>query len=294
MENSFSIILIGTENSGNIGAVARIMKNFGCRELILINPLAQPNNRAAQGFAMHADDVLSNATILQFEKKSYLTDLRAFLEQYLAVIGTSAQGIAFKNINRIPVYLPEFDFTQFPESARVALVFGRESTGLTNGELGCVDFILRIPTGKVYPTLNLSHAVGVILYHIFTQSSEITREQVLLADSQTKHDLAEIFSEVVAKTPLADHRHARTSQAFQNVIGRALLSQKEFEYLRNLFRKILLVYDRPELQRNPSLQKDSDIEDIEDVEDVENVEVVKDAKDVEDVKDVVDNKGTNF
>ena len=269
MKNSFSIVLIGTENSGNIGAVARAMKNFACSELILINPLADPLNKTAFGFAMHADDVLSKAQILHFASETYLEDLQTFLGQFHAVIGTSAQGIAFKNITRIPVYLPEFDFTQFPDTARVALVFGRESTGLSNGELGCVDFIVRIPTGKIYPTLNLSHAVGVILYQIFIQTTEITREQVLLADSQTKHELTRIFSEVVYQTPLADHRHARTSQAFQNIIGRALLSQKEFEYLRNVFRKILLVYERPELKRKIASHKNSDdVTVIDDVKDV--------------------------
>ncbi|MHA1673796.1 MAG: RNA methyltransferase [Promethearchaeota archaeon] len=270
MENSFSIILIRTENSGNMGAVARIMKNFNCSELILINPLTDPRNKTAFGFAMHADDVLSKAQVIHLDSKTYLENLKAFLGQFHAVIGTSAQGIAFKNITRIPVFLPEFDFTQFPTTARVALVFGRESTGLSNGELGCVDFIVRIPTGKIYPTLNLSHAVGVILYQVFIQTTELSREQVLLADSQTKHELTRIFSEVVDQTPLANHRLARTSQAFQNIIGRALLSQKEFEYLRNLFRKILLVYDRPELKRKRSSQKNSEIE--------ENSEIINEEK----------------
>ena len=285
MKNSFTIVLIGTENSGNIGAVARIMKNFDFEDLILINPLAPPNAKTAFGFAMHAEDVLSRAHVLHFASETYLEDLHGFLGVYQAVIGTSAQGIAFKNISRIPVYLPEFNFTQFPPSARVALVFGRESTGLTNDELGCVDFIVRIPTGKIYPTLNLSHAVGVMMYQIFIQTTETTREQVLLADSQTKHELATLFSDVVEKTPVAGHRHARTTQAFQNVIGRALLSRKEFEYLRNLFRKILLVYDRPELKRIPSIQKNSAIDNEEEEENSERVENIEDAEDFEDDTD---------
>ena len=58
----------------------------------------------------------------------------------------------------------------FQEKSKVALVFGRESTGLTNEELKLMDFIIRIPANQNYPTLNISHAVGIILYTFYVSA----------------------------------------------------------------------------------------------------------------------------
>lgn len=244
---SLSIILIGTENSGNIGAIARVMKNFDFSELILINPLAQPKNSTAFGFAMHARDILEQSHIHEWNIENYHAELQNFLHDYDMVIGTSAQGISYRNIKRIPLFLTEFDFSQFAPDSKIALVFGRESTGLTNAELSYVDFILRIPTGQEYPTLNLSHAVGIILYHIHSKQYPIIREQVHIASLADKNELFQQVERIIERTPLASHRYERSAQAFHNLIGRAVISRKEFEYLRNLFRKILLIYDRPDL-----------------------------------------------
>lgn len=177
MLNFISIVLIGSENAGNIGAVARVMKNFGLSNLILINPLADPQSNTAFGFAMHAKDVLQNAEIYSIPSISsndmYHQYLDEKLKSFNVVIGTTAKGITYKNIHRMPVFLTEFSINQFSQQDRIALVFGRESTGLTNEELQHMDFLLRIPTDDIYPTLNLSHAVGIILSHFFFNNQAI-------------------------------------------------------------------------------------------------------------------------
>ncbi|MHA1777456.1 MAG: hypothetical protein DRO88_04775 [Promethearchaeia archaeon] len=257
MNDKISIVLISTENSGNIGAVARVMKNFGFFNLILINPLADPHSDVAFGFAMHAADVLEHAEIYKFEHQknwldSYHNWLKDFFHSFKVIIGTSAKGITYKNITRMPIDLTNFDLSQLPNSERIAIVFGRESTGLTNSELQHMDFLIRIPSDPVYPTLNLSHAVAVILSYIyfsdeFSNKSKKEWRNVNIAGPQLKENILSIISDILPQLPLAEYRRSRTLTGFKNIIGRALVTEQEFEYLRNFFRKILLILDKPEL-----------------------------------------------
>ncbi|WP_457558696.1 RNA methyltransferase [Candidatus Harpocratesius sp.] len=255
MLNFISIVLIGTENAGNIGAVARVMKNFGLSHLILINPLANPQSNTAFGFAMHAKDVLQKAEIHSIPISSsndiYHQYLAKKLKSFNVVIGTTAKGITYKNINRMPLFLTEFSINQFSQQDRIALVFGRESTGLTNEELQHMDFLLRIPTDDIYPTLNLSHAVGIILSYFYFQQSRNLQDQigrnVNLAKKSDKDLLLEKIAQVINATPLPAFRQKRTLTAFKNILGRAIVTQKEFEYLRNFFRKILQIYENPDI-----------------------------------------------
>lgn len=264
MNKNISIVLIGTENSGNIGAVARVMKNFGFERLVLINPLADPHEDAAFGFAMHGDDVLRNAEIHQFNRMEnwpefYQQWLEDYFHNFELVIGTSAKGITYKNITRMPVNLTEFDFSQIFKAKRVALVFGRESTGLTNAELRFLDVLIRIPSHPAYPTLNLSHAVAVFLSYLFFSEPQAAKDEnwrdVRLAGSDSKEILVSMISEILPQIPWADHKRFRTLTSFRNILGRALVTEQEFEYLRSFLRKILLVLQKPDLIQNPKKEK---------------------------------------
>ncbi len=210
--DNISIVLVNPESSGNIGSIARVMKNFGLSNLVLFNPQEKPLSDYAKGFAMKAVDLLEGADVIysrdfkrvhksfrnekagsgQISDKNNLQkgdkikeapnhedfrnlrstrnlgmeELKNIFHRYDVVIGTSAKGISYKNIKRVPVLLNELDFSPLAGNPNIAIVFGRESTGLTNDELLLTDFLLRIPTDSKYPTLNISQAVGIILYRI--------------------------------------------------------------------------------------------------------------------------------
>lgn len=150
------IVLVHTTHPGNIGAVARAMKNMGLKDLYLVKPKNFPHERAVWR-AVSAEDILDNATVVET------------LEEAVAdcgmVVGTSARG------RRIPWPLvnPRVCVEQiYPELSQhpVALVFGREDRGLTNEELQSCHLHVNIPTNEEYSSLNLGMAVQVIAYEL--------------------------------------------------------------------------------------------------------------------------------
>ncbi|MGK0500609.1 MAG: tRNA (cytidine32/uridine32-2'-O)-methyltransferase [Oceanicoccus sp.] len=150
------VVLVHTSHPGNIGAVARAMKNMGLRQLVLVKPKDFPNERAVWRSAS-AVDILDNAIVVET------------LEEAVAdcglVVGTSARG------RRIPWPLvnPRSCAEQvYPElsSHPVALVFGREDRGLTNEELQLCNLHVNIPASEDYTSLNLAMAVQVVTYEL--------------------------------------------------------------------------------------------------------------------------------
>lgn len=235
-----SIILINPENRGNIGSIARIMKNFACNNLILVNPLENHLDTYAMGFACKAKDILHNAEVIRCDFEDQLDILKNLFKNFDIVVGTSAKGISFQNVKRIPVFLPDFDLSLLAQKSKVALVFGRESTGLSTTQILATDFILKIPANPAYPTLNISHAVGTILYDLYQRTHTIAREQVIPASKFQKTQLLELIEQIIQQTPLQDYRKGRTLTAFRNIIGRAFTSQKEISYIYTFFKKLNL------------------------------------------------------
>lgn len=151
------IILVHTTHAGNIGAVARAMKNMGLTQLCLVAPRQFPAEEATWR-AVSAADVLESATVAE--------TLEEAIADCQFVVGTSARG------RRIP--WPTVDPRQCASQigarlqggARVAVVFGREDRGLTNEELQACNFHLHIPTHEDYTSLNLAMAVQIVAYEL--------------------------------------------------------------------------------------------------------------------------------
>ncbi len=248
-----SIVLINVESSGNVGSIARVMKNFGFHKLILFNPKEEPKSKYAYGFAMHAQEILENAEVIYNNRDNIQEeneDLKKFLKKFDLVIGTSAKGIIRKNLRRIPIFLNELDFTLFTEKSKVALVFGRESTGLTNNEIKLMDFLLRIPADNDYPTLNISHAVCIILYSFYLNMHQISRKEISPASKAERDLLLKQISHTIDNIPMQEFRTERTLQSFKNFLGRSFLSEKETSYLQHFFQKINLSIENPSLLNN--------------------------------------------
>lgn len=150
------VVLIHTTHPGNIGSVARAMKNMGLSELVLVQPKQFPHERAYWR-AASAADVIDNARVVD-------TFDEAIADCGL-VVGTSARGrrIPWPLVN--PRVCAE---TVYPELSRhpVALVFGREDRGMTNEELQRCNLHVNIPASPTYSSLNLGMAVQVVLYEL--------------------------------------------------------------------------------------------------------------------------------
>ncbi len=150
------IVLVETSHSGNIGAVARAMKNMGLGNLWLVNPASFPDE-ASYARAAGAYDILDKATVV--------STLDEAIADCVCVMGTSARGRKVP----WPVIAPPdaaAKASQQSEAGQVALVFGRENHGLSNEELQRCHFHIHIPSNPDYSSLNLAMAVQVMCYEL--------------------------------------------------------------------------------------------------------------------------------
>ncbi|HBC36762.1 tRNA (cytosine(32)/uridine(32)-2'-O)-methyltransferase TrmJ [Marinobacter sp. UBA2498] len=155
-KDQIRIILVETSHSGNIGAVARAMKNMGLGNLWLVNPSSFPDE-ASYARAAGASDVLDSAHVV--------SSLDEALADCVLVMGTSARGRKVP----WPVCAPPEAAAAAAEhagSGPVAMVFGRENHGLSNDELQRCHYHIHIPSNPDYSSLNLAMAVQVMCYEL--------------------------------------------------------------------------------------------------------------------------------
>jgi len=151
------IVLIETSHPGNIGAVARAMKNMCLDKLYLVNPREYPSG-VATARASGADDVLANAVVCK--------DLGEAVEDCQLVIGASARlrSVNWPEVN--PRQCADL-VSSAPDSDTIAILFGREDSGLTNAEMDKCQYLVHIPTNEEYSSLNIAAAVQVICYELY-------------------------------------------------------------------------------------------------------------------------------
>jgi tRNA (cytidine32/uridine32-2'-O)-methyltransferase len=154
--DNIRVVLVHTSHPGNIGGVARAMKNMGLRRLYLVAPRDYPNEQAVWR-AASANDVLESAIVVP--------TLNDAISDCQFVVGTSARE------RRIP--WPLMDARQCAQrmavasgQEQVAMLFGREDRGLTNEELKVCNLHLNIPTDEAYSSLNLAMAVQIVAYEL--------------------------------------------------------------------------------------------------------------------------------
>ena len=212
----YSVILMETQNPGTIGSIARAMKNFGLKDLILVNPCEITAITRAR--AMHAWDVVQNAKIVD----SFEEAIQPFDE----LIATTANTSTDKNTTR--AYLTPRELAASVGTGNYAFVFGRESSGLNNKELRRCDTVVHIEAGK-YSVLNISHAAAIVFYEMFSSKSSTKRK----SDSREKRTLISLFSELAEKSELRNSENA--IKMFRNVISRAFISGREANGIAGVF-----------------------------------------------------------
>ncbi|GHG03249.1 tRNA (cytosine(32)/uridine(32)-2'-O)-methyltransferase TrmJ [Thalassotalea marina] len=156
MLENVRIVLVNTSDCRNIGSAARAMKTMGLTELYLVDPIEMPNGQA-QALAAGATDVLANAKVVKTMEEA--------VSDCGLVVGTSARSRTLP----WPMLDPrECGVKMIEESVNfpVALVFGRESSGLTNEELQLCHFHVQIPANPEYSSLNLAMAVQTLSYEV--------------------------------------------------------------------------------------------------------------------------------
>lgn len=162
LSEQVSVVLVNTSHPGNIGSVARAMKTMGLSKLILVAPDEFPAD-AAYHLASGADDVLNHARVVA-------TFDEAIADQHW-VLGASARSRSIPWPVVVPKVAAELITQRLAatqqEPSKIALVFGREASGLTNEELMRCHYHIQIPSNPVYGVLNIAMAVQVITYEVW-------------------------------------------------------------------------------------------------------------------------------
>ena len=233
------VVLVDPEEPGNVGFVARALANFGVRDLRIVG-WDPREEMVAQIFSVRAHDILDSAGIFE--------NLPSALEDIEAAWAATARAGRNHSVTRALVSLEELpDPTS--RDGRVALVFGRESSGLTNEELGLCDMAFTIATSEGYPSLNLSHAVAIVLHHLFSKyAPEEEREPTATrAATRAERDQVMVFlDDVIDALRLKDYRKPIAKQVFRNLLGRAYMTGREVTTMTGIARKLYELIDERE------------------------------------------------
>ncbi len=225
----FYIILVEPKYAGNIGATARVMMNFDFRNLFLVNPCKIDDECFAR--AKHANKIIEDAKIFNtFEEATKQID-------YL-VATSSIEYKKDKKHLRNSIEIEDFSKKIFEINGKVGLVFGREDYGLFNNEIALCDIMLKIPTSDSYLSLNLSHAVGIVLYNLFIKMKFTPKEKRDIGTVE-KQKLYDFFADLLVEINYPEHKKDNTKILFKRLMGRAMPSNWEYHTLMGVFSRIL-------------------------------------------------------
>jgi tRNA (cytidine32/uridine32-2'-O)-methyltransferase len=233
MLDQIRIVMVNPSHSGNIGSAARAMKNMGLSQLVLVGPKRFPDKEAFV-LASGADDLLAEAVVVD--------SLTEALQGVEVVFGTSARSRQLP----WPLLTPQAFSQQLKAmpKASIAVVFGRENSGLTNKELAKCHYHIQIPTVEHFSSLNLSQAVLLLCYEARLAFLDgVDMEQNKAEHSSATVDKIEGFFQHLESTLIAieflDPREPKLlMQRLRRLFARARLDQTELHILRGILSRV--------------------------------------------------------
>ncbi|MBD2439117.1 RNA methyltransferase [Nostoc sp. FACHB-110] len=226
------IVLVEPAGPMNVGAIARVMKNFGLTNLVLVNPQCNHLSAEAMKMAVHAKDILESAVLE--------STLPAALQGCVRAIATTARVRDWQTPMENPrTALPWL--LEEPEKSS-ALIFGREDRGLSNEELNYAQRFVRIPSSEIYPSLNLASAVGICCYEL-AQQANTTQPQTSQPTELAPLELVEEYYQQLESLLLNigyiyPHTAVSRMEKFRQLYNRARLTTKEIALLRGIIRQM--------------------------------------------------------
>jgi tRNA/rRNA methyltransferase len=223
-----SVTLVEPHYPVNLGHTARLLKNFGLSKLYLVNPKVDISVAAV--YASHAASVLDHAEVTTLQKVRKEHDL---------LVATTAVR-ATKKSNAIRRMLKPDRLRELLEASdSSSLVFGRDTTGLTNEEIKVCDVTTTIDTTQPYRALNLGHAVAILLYVISREGGSRALPQSRMA----RLIFAESFYELAVASRLQPHKVRNLREAGKRMIASSNLSDRQLQMMSGIFRKAVLRID---------------------------------------------------
>jgi tRNA/rRNA methyltransferase len=241
--NRLRVVLVRTEIAANIGAAARVMRNMGAADLVLVAPVADHLAESARQLATHhATDLL--------EKARVVPDLESALAGCVTSAATSARtgGLFRRQTVGPPERIAAF-LVEAMDQGPVALVFGPEPHGLTNDEVVQCGQLIHIPTDESHPALNLAQAVAICVYEVRRAWEGWCGDGAgeIAAPEDQQRMFRNLEEALIAIRYLRGVRGEALMHALRHLIGRARPSPMEVRLLLGLARQLQWVAARADL-----------------------------------------------
>ena len=230
MLQNLKVILVRPRGSGNIGSVARAMKNFTAAELAIVGK-ARPRSFWARAMAVHGGDVLARA-------RCYPT-IRDAIADCTLVIGTTCRSGLYRSHSRtLRKHASQIAATV--SKHKVALLFGPEDHGLSNKDLEHCQLLLTIPAAPEYQSLNVSQAAVICLYEIFIASlGSPEADSLQRAEAEQIERLFDLMRHSLLKIGFLDSENPEhILLALRRILGRGGLEDKDVRILIGMFRQV--------------------------------------------------------
>jgi len=228
-----AFVLCRPLQSGNLGSVARALKNMGFTDLRLVAPVASPRDRAAASMAVHGREVLTASTIHR--------DLAAALADCTLTVGTTCRPGLYRS-GVVSLRSAASELITAAAANRVAIVFGPEDHGLTNDELKACQRLVTIPTADDYRSLNLAQAVMLVAYELRMAAAAGLAHPTPVPQRAAARDVEAMLGRMadalveIGFLPADNPDHIMF--ALREIFGRSGLTPRELDILNGMARQI--------------------------------------------------------
>ncbi len=217
-----SVTLVGPKGPVNVGHVARLVQNFGVDKLYLVEPKFDLSVAAV--YASHAADVLDRAVVTTFAKVRK--------ENELLVATTAVRASKKSNVIRRTVS-PDRLHDLLSSSKTSSVVFGRDTTGLTNEEIRACDVTATIDVSSHYRSLNLGHAVAIMLY----LASRGAKDRRPVQGRRAREIFARSFFELAEASRLPHHKTRNLFEVGKRIAAGSEMTDPQLNLFSGVFRK---------------------------------------------------------
>ncbi len=223
-------ILVRPQMGENIGSVARAIKNFDITKLRIVNPRCHWPNQKAIATSVGAKDVLKSSKVYNSLEKSI---------RDLDVVFASSSRI--RKVNKKIISILDLKH-KLQKKEKIGIVFGPESSGLSNDEINCADYLVKIPTNQKFSSLNLSHSAVIFCFQIFQYflDKKIFYKPNYKSPLAKKSEVNKFLNFIIAgldKKGFLQPNHKRKSMIrnIYNIFHRTNLSEQEIRILLGIF-----------------------------------------------------------
>lgn len=227
------IVMVGTTHAGNIGSVARVMKNMGLKDLTLISSTKCGPDTEAAAMASGAYEIV--------ERARTFSELKEGLAETILAVGTSGR----LGGKRVTALTPDEAIPELMGRATegpVACVFGRESRGLTNEELKLCTHHMIIPTDAEFASMNVAHSAAVTMYEIFKIACRPVGFQArkrLPASVEVREEMYAHIESVLLKAGFLNRSNPlRMMRDIRRILNSADMDTRDATIIRGIFRKV--------------------------------------------------------